>query len=112
MTWEDFIIFLKNIFETLVHCQQTVATFYKKVYQKPYQTGADFVMYLNRLKDKLSPYDDKAYFYHLKTKLYREIANKIIACSNFLRTCQEAIDLAICLEQTKPICKPKRTLLY
>ena len=109
LKWNNFTIFLKDTLETPIHCNQTIATCYKEARQKPGQAVTDFVLYLDRLKDELSPYNDKACLQHLKTKLQPKITNKMIAWPNPPKTCQEAIDLAIWLEQVEPSCKPKAT---
>ena len=57
--WNGFATFFKDIFETPIHCNQTIATCYKNARQKPGQAVTDFVAYLDRLEDKLSPYDNK-----------------------------------------------------
>ena len=92
-----------------IHRIQTIATHYEKARQKPGQAVTDFVAHLDRLEDKLLPYDDKACLQHLKTKLRPKITNKMIAWPNLPRTRQKAIDLAVWLEQVKPSCKPKMT---
>ena len=60
LKWNNFTIFFKDTFETLIHCNQTIATRYQEARQKPGQAVTDFVAYMNRLKDEHSPYDDKA----------------------------------------------------
>ena len=109
MKWNDFTTFLKDTLETPIHCNQTIATHYKEARQKLGQAVADFVAYLDRLEDELLLYDNKARFQHLKTKLRPKIIDKMIAWPNPLKTCQEAIDHAVWLEQVKLSCKPKTT---
>ena len=62
LKWDDFTTFLKDTLETPIHCNQTIATCYEKARQKHGQAVTDFVAYLDRLKDKLSLYDNKACF--------------------------------------------------
>ena len=57
---DDFTIFLKDTLETPIHRNPTIATCYEEARQKPGQAVTDFVIYLDRLKDKLLPYDNKA----------------------------------------------------
>ena len=75
----------------------------------PCQAVTNFVAYLDRLKDELPLYNNKACLQHLKTKLQPKITNKMIAWPNLPKTCQEAINLAVWLEQVEPSCKPKTT---
>ena len=58
--WDDFTTFLKNTLETPIYRNQTIATHYEKARQKPGQAVTNFVAYLDGLKDKLPPYDNKA----------------------------------------------------
>ena len=95
MKWNDFTTFFKDTLETPIYCNQMIATCYEKARQKPGQAVTDFVAYLDRLKDKLLPYDNKACLQHLKTKLRPKITNKMIVWLNPLKTLQEAIDLAV-----------------
>ena len=109
LKWDDFTTFLKDTLETSIHRNQTIATCYKEACQKPGQAVIDLVAYLDRLEDELPPYNDKACFQHLKTKLRPKITDKMIAWPNPPKTCQEAINLAVWLEQVKPSCKPRMT---
>ena len=60
LKWDNFITFLKDTLKTPMHRNQTIATSYEEARQKPGQAVRDFVAYLDRLEDKLPPYDDKA----------------------------------------------------
>ena len=60
LKWDDFTIFLKDTLETPIYCNQTIATRYKKARQKPGQAVIDFVAYLDRLKNELPLYNNKA----------------------------------------------------
>ena len=82
LKWDNFTTFLKDTLETFIHHNQTIATRYEKACQKPGQVVTDFVAYLDRLKDELLPYNNKACLRHLKTKLRPKIINKMIAWPN------------------------------
>ena len=109
LKWDDFTTFLKDILQTPIHRNHTIVTLFEEVRQKPGQAVTDFVIYLDRLENKLLPYGNKACLQHMKTKLRPETTDKLIAWPNPLKTCQEAIDLAVWLKQVKPSCKPRTT---
>ena len=58
LKWNDSTLFLKDTLETPIHLNQTIATHYEEARQKPGQAVTDFVAYLDRLKEKLPPYDN------------------------------------------------------
>ena len=84
LKWDDFTTFLKNILETPIHRNQTVATCYEEARQKPGQAVTNFVAYLDKLKDKLPPYDNKACFQHLKIRLFHASTPVICGVLNLL----------------------------
>ena len=79
LKWDDFTTIFKDTLEKLIYCNQTIATHNEEACQKPSQVVTNFVAYLDRLENKLPPYDDKARLQHLKTKLWPKIINKMIA---------------------------------
>jgi len=108
ITWEEFKEFLKDEQMNPVTHTTTLARRYDEAIQRPGQSVAQFVNYLDDLEAELEPYSDEHRRQHLLAKLSPEIRHALNNYQEIPSTRNGLIRLAIQLEANLPRQRPSK----
>jgi hypothetical protein len=89
---------LKNLLQDSVTHAATLARRYNEAHQKPGQSVATFVSYLNSIEAELPEYSDQHRHQHLLVKLKPELRRSLQHYQDMPTTCAKLIELATQLE--------------
>ena len=99
--WEEFCVVLRNQLQDPVTRDATLARQYNEAQQRPDQTVAQFVSYLDDLEGEMEPYTDNQRRQHLLAKLRPDIRYALSHYQKPPQTRRELIDLATQLEAAR-----------
>jgi Zinc knuckle len=102
LTWAEYKDFLRNLIQSPVTRTSTLMSRWQNAMQRPDQTVAQFVSYLDEIEAELPPYTDEQRRWHLMAKLSPELRHALHNYQHLPETRIELIGLATQLEANLP----------